>query len=87
MEVFRAGWRCSGLSGGVLGWMGVFWAGKSCFGLAPICDFDITLRYAMRRKMSKNVEFCRSHYWGYLLLRIAFLRLINILLIYLSTIH
>ena len=49
--------------GGVLGWvevLGVFWAGRSRFGLVPIGDFDITLRYATRREMSKNVEKCRK---------------------------
>ena len=53
--------------GGVSGWVevfGVFWAGRSCFWLVPIGDFDIFRAFGTRRKMSKNVEFCRSRYWG-----------------------
>ena len=67
MEVFPgvSGWV--EVFGGVSGWTEVFrmfWAGRSSFGLVPIGDFDITRRYATRREMSRNVEFCQSRYWG-----------------------
>ena len=49
--------------GGVLGWVEVFGAVSGwvdVFGVfwAPIGGVDITQRYATRREMSKNVEFC-----------------------------
>ena len=44
--MFWAGWSCLGLGGGVRGWMGVFWPGRSRFRLVPIGDIDVTRTHA-----------------------------------------